>query len=211
MLGSLPSTYLKWVSKNLRAGDYEEWARLSDDVLEDPIYKDRIEWEFAEKILNGDVLRSKYVNGSSVDELLELSERFGWDNDDKLGWTRIDFGLLGTSKGGRIPRLGVESTGRVFEKMECGKKIRTNGEKDGDGGVERRRARRERLKLRTKKIENDSNGGGTLGTCDENVIDSADKMSRMSMSGGNGDGSSPFPGRQSLLKKAVIHKKKVVR
>lgn len=213
MLGSLPSTYLKWVSKNLRAGDYEEWARLSDDVLEDPIYKDRIEWEFAEKILNGGVLRSKYENGSTVDELLELSERFGWDNDDKLGWSRIDFGLLGTSKGGRIPRLGVESTRRVFEKMEHGKKISTSGGKDGDvnGGVERRRARRERLKLRTKKIENDSNGGGTLGTFDENVIDGANKTSSMNLSGGNGDGSSRFPGRQSLLKKAVSHKKKIVR
>ncbi|KAK1375414.1 hypothetical protein POM88_031607 [Heracleum sosnowskyi] len=205
MLGSLPSTYLKWVSKNLRAGDYEEWARLSDDVLKDPIYKDRIEWEFAEKILNGDVLRLKYESGSTVDELLELSERFGWDNDDKLGWSRIDFGLLGTSKGGRIPRLGLESKGRVFEKMESGKKICTNGGKDG--GVERRRARRERLKLRTKKIEND---GGKLGTCDENVIDSSNKMPAMTVSDGNGDGSNLFPGRQSLLKKAVSHKKKII-
>lgn len=213
MLGSLPSTYLKWVSKNLRAGDYEEWARLSDDVLEDPVYKDRIEWEFAEKILNGDVLRSKYENGSTVDELLELSERFGWDNDDKLGWSRIDFGLLGTSKGGRIPRLGVDSKGRVFEKMEIVKKISTNGKKDGDsdGGVERRRARRERLKLRTNKMESDGNGGRTLGTFDENVIDSANKISALTVSGGNSEGSSPFPGRQSLLKKAVIHKKKIVR
>ncbi|KAL8113097.1 hypothetical protein AgCh_020426 [Apium graveolens] len=213
MLGSLPSTYLKWVSKNLRAGDYEEWARLSDDVLEDPIYKDRIEWEFAEKILKGDVLRSKYENGSTVDELLELSERFGWDNDDKLGWSRIDFGLLGTSKGGRIPRLGVESTGRVFEKLELGKKISTCGKNDGDGdeGVERRRARRERMKLRTKKIENDGNGGENLGTSDEYVIGNADKASVMNLRDGNGDGSSPFPGRQSLLKKAVSHKKKIVR
>ncbi|KAL1829650.1 hypothetical protein ACET3Z_008062 [Daucus carota] len=213
LLGSLPSTYLKWVSKNLRAGDYEEWARFSDEVLEDPVYKDRIEWEFAEKILNGDVLRSKYEDGNTVDELLELSERFGWDNEDKLGWSKIDFGLLGTSKGGRIPRLGVESKGRIMEKLDGGNKNSTNGKKnyDGDEGVERRRARRERLKSRTNKTENDGNGGGTLGISNDKVIDSAEKISAMTVNASIGNSSSPFPGRQSLLKKAVSHKKKIVR
>ncbi|KAL8512332.1 hypothetical protein ACS0TY_018708 [Phlomoides rotata] len=54
MLGSLPSNYLKWVSKNLRAGDTEEWTKMTDEVLDDPLYRDRVEWEAAEKILNGD-------------------------------------------------------------------------------------------------------------------------------------------------------------
>ncbi|VVB00759.1 unnamed protein product [Arabis nemorensis] len=53
MLGTLPSSYLKWVSKNLRAGDSEYWAKLADEVLNDDVYKDKIEWEFAEKILHG--------------------------------------------------------------------------------------------------------------------------------------------------------------
>ncbi|PHT27012.1 hypothetical protein CQW23_33383 [Capsicum baccatum] len=55
MLGTLPSKYLKWVTKNLRARDFEEWANLADQVLSDPVYKDRIEWEFAQALLNGDV------------------------------------------------------------------------------------------------------------------------------------------------------------
>ena len=48
-----PSTYLKWVSNNLRACDFKDWAKLVDQVLQDPIYKDWIEWEFAENLLNG--------------------------------------------------------------------------------------------------------------------------------------------------------------
>ncbi|KAM0954739.1 hypothetical protein TB2_022860 [Malus domestica] len=53
MLGTLPSAYLKWVSKNLRTRDFEEWAKLADQVLDDAVYRDRIEWELAENILNG--------------------------------------------------------------------------------------------------------------------------------------------------------------
>ncbi|OWM64841.1 hypothetical protein CDL15_Pgr028558 [Punica granatum] len=53
MLGTLPSTYLRRISKNLRACNFEEWSRLADEVLEDPVYKDKIEWEFAEGVLKG--------------------------------------------------------------------------------------------------------------------------------------------------------------
>lgn len=111
MLGSLPLRYLKWVSKNLRAGHFEEWAKLADEVLGDPIYRDRIEWELALNVLNGNDACSRPTIGSSssrivaVSELQEISERFGWDNLDKVGWSKVDFDLLGTSKGGRIPRL----------------------------------------------------------------------------------------------------------
>ena len=65
-----------------------------------------------------------------------------------------------------------------MEKLDSMKKNSTNGKKDydGDEGVERRRARRERSKLRTKKTENGINGGVTVCTSDEKVIDSAGKM-----------------------------------
>lgn len=101
MLGTLPSKYLTWVSRNLRARDFLEWAKLADEVLKDPIYRDRIEWESAERILTGN---SGRLSDSPVSDLLEISESFGWDNDDKAGWGCINFELLGTSKGGRIPR-----------------------------------------------------------------------------------------------------------
>ncbi|XP_026659158.2 uncharacterized protein LOC103703998 isoform X2 [Phoenix dactylifera] len=103
MLGSLPSNYLLWVSKNLRARNFEHWARLADEVLRDPVYRDRIEWESAERILNGDGRRGS--SESPVSDLLDISERFGWDNEDKASWARVDFQLLGTSMGGRIPRV----------------------------------------------------------------------------------------------------------
>ncbi|PHT60945.1 hypothetical protein T459_35205 [Capsicum annuum] len=95
MLGTLPSKYLKWVTKNLRARDFEEWANLADQVLSDPVYKDRVEWEFAQALLNGDV---PVGTQNAVSELLEISTRFGWDNDDKLGWSKIDFDMLGTGE-----------------------------------------------------------------------------------------------------------------
>ncbi|XP_043697294.1 uncharacterized protein LOC122648099 [Telopea speciosissima] len=106
MLGSLPSKYLKWVSKTLRARDFEEWAKLADEVLQDPVYRDRIEWEVAENILNGNSSSMALGRESPVSDLLEISERFDWNNEDKVGWSKIDFALLGTSKGGRIPRNG---------------------------------------------------------------------------------------------------------
>ncbi|KAB2622623.1 hypothetical protein D8674_024805 [Pyrus ussuriensis x Pyrus communis] len=52
MLGTLPSTYLKWVSKNLRAHNFEDWAKLTDQVLDNAVYRDWIEWELAENVLN---------------------------------------------------------------------------------------------------------------------------------------------------------------
>ncbi|KAK9923970.1 hypothetical protein M0R45_032363 [Rubus argutus] len=79
-----------------------------------PFYRDRIEWESAENALSGN--RS---NAGGVSELLGISERFGWDNDDKVGWSRVNFELLGTSKGGRIPRRRTGKQ-RVLEESEAG-------------------------------------------------------------------------------------------
>nr|CAD1836124.1 unnamed protein product [Ananas comosus var. bracteatus] len=55
-LGSLPSSYLRWVASTLRARDSEPWARLADQVLADPVYRDRLEWEHAARLLSGDAL-----------------------------------------------------------------------------------------------------------------------------------------------------------
>ncbi|KAL5990353.1 hypothetical protein ACLOJK_011253 [Asimina triloba] len=105
MLGTLPSKYLRWVSKNLQARDFEEWAKLADQVLEDPVYKDRLEWELAEQVLTGNDPRASRTE-SAASDLLEISRRFGWDNEDKAAWSGIDFELIGTTKGRRIPRIG---------------------------------------------------------------------------------------------------------
>lgn len=186
MLGSLPSAYLKWVSKNLRAGDTEEWAKLADRVLDDPVYRDRLEWEAAEKILSGNAASSCSGGngGSAVAELLEISERFGWDNEDKSGWSKIDFGLLGTSKGGRIPRL----VARADNVAGLGSSKEEEEEKSDSIGGGRRGERRERVRrLREKKT--DSAGEGRRGSS--------------SPAAGGVTAGSPFPGREALLKKAL--------
>lgn len=155
MLGSLPSSYLKWVSKNLRAGDTQDWAKLADEVLVDSVYRDRMEWELAENVLNGNNVGSSSSGNANVSMLLEMSERFGWDNDDKVGWSKIDFGLLGTSKGCRIPRTSVEPDKESIKSV-------------------RRRARVNRPPLRTET------GGGKLGKGsgneEEQCVDGEDTM-----------------------------------
>lgn len=210
MLGSLPSTYLKWVSKNLRAGDTEEWAKLADEVLTDPVYRDRIEWELAEKVLSGNAAAasaSSTVDGSSaVKELLEISERFGWDNEDKAGWSRVNFGLLGTSKGGRIPRAVVaESSNGGVGRMK--KKEKTEAEGENDEG--RRRERRERV--RRRKVDEGGSRKVVMGYENREEVMIKDEQQRRedSDSGAAATVGSPFPGRESLLKK-VLNRQKIV-
>ncbi|XXG60452.1 hypothetical protein AAC387_Pa04g2359 [Persea americana] len=116
MLGTLPSKYLTWVSKNLRARDFEDWAKLADEVLEDPVYKDRLEWESAERILSGDDSRASRTQ-TPVSDLAEIAERFGWDSENEAAWRKVDFALLGTSKGRRIPRIGGSDDESEFQEM----------------------------------------------------------------------------------------------
>lgn len=211
MLGALPSSYLKWVSKNLRARDFEEWAKLADQVLQDPIYNDRIEWEFAENFLNGNSFNVSLSRNfeSSVSELLEISQRFGWDNKDKLGWSKVSFELLGTSKGGRIPRLSKNSG------KERGLDVDIKGEKKVEAlsiGEEKRKERRERLRMKkrevgTKEESKDGFGNKVYGNagCRDDVI-------RFQRDTKNGQEQkmefyNPFPGREALLKKVLNQKR----
>ncbi|KAL8043643.1 hypothetical protein ABFX02_09G128041 [Erythranthe guttata] len=201
MLGSLPSSYLRWVSKNLRAGDTEEWAKLADQVLTDPVYRDRIEWELADKILSGgnETLSS---GRNAVSELLEISKRFGWDNEDKRGWSKVDFGLLGTSKGGRIPRLGAmeETAGGIMKKKK--KKIKAEEEEE-DGG--KRRERRERVRRRME-----AGGCGNKDDEQEEEEEEGGLVSGPAAGYGQRRRSSPFPGREALMNKVLLNRQNIV-
>ncbi|KAL5699484.1 hypothetical protein ACHQM5_030378 [Ranunculus cassubicifolius] len=187
MLGTLPSKYLKWIAKNLRARDSLEWAKLADEVLMDPVYKDRLEWEYAENILTGERIGR---TDNSVEELLEFSQRFGWDNDDKIGWSRIDFSLLGTSKGGRIPRKKNSSKNEHFSREDSGElSARKRFSKKGGevGSVsEKREARIERMRLKR---------GSKIHKLDEKRVVYEEKEEIVNRA------PSPFPGREALLKK----------
>ncbi|KAM3301552.1 hypothetical protein P3S67_016054 [Capsicum chacoense] len=201
MLGTLPSKYLKWVTKNLRARDFEEWANLADQVLSDPVYKDRVEWEFAQALLNGDV---PVGTQNAVSELLEISTRFGWDNDDKLGWSKIDFDMLGTSKGGRIPRLSDDSaskTANAIGMVEDKKGVGARGDgsrQEEESEKDSRERRRERIRLHRR---NDESGSRLRhSTITETRRDSEDFCNTSS---GVMETPSRFPGRESLLKKAL--------
>ncbi|KAK8500291.1 hypothetical protein V6N12_068780 [Hibiscus sabdariffa] len=190
MLGTLPSNYLRWVSKNLRAGDNERWAKLADQVLQDPIYKDRIEWEFAENVLTGN--NAKGNDGSSVSLLLEISERFGWDNGDKDGWSKVKFELLGTSNGGRLPRIRGDKGG-----IREAKQVKKAESGDGDLG-EKRRERRLRQRLK-KEREDVGNGNkhkswASLGDGGRSKGPDADQTVEIF---------NPFPGREALLNKVL--------
>ncbi|KAL3507350.1 hypothetical protein ACH5RR_032732 [Cinchona calisaya] len=210
-MGTLPSNYLKWVSKNLRARDFEEWAKLADQVLNDPVYKDRIEWEFARKVLNGDVLSSKTVQDSAVSDLVEISERFGWDNEDKVGWAKVDFGLLGTSKGGRIPRVSVSESGPRPE-MADGLEIMKPNVGDNVPLVQwRRKERRERVKLKRENngerfgIKDNDKGifGNSSNIKLEGIQEQIDEHRVVEIE----TKKSAFPGREGLLKKVLNRRK----
>lgn len=209
MLGTLPSSYLKWVSTNLRARDSEHWAILADLVLADPIYKDRIEWEFVENLLNGNnnvvLSQSLLGNGKVSDLLAEVSERFGWDNDDKLGWSRIDFAFLGTSKGPRIPRIVTRSS--VSGSENAMGVLKENAQNNGVDGSNRRNDKRSerRERLRMKRLYGEKTGSG-LGFADvdeDNTYDNYVMTDNHSISASSI--TSPFPGRESLLLLNIRH------
>jgi len=108
MMGTLPPRYLRWVVENVSGGPTGEWSELAEQVLEDPFYRDRLEWEKVQMAMDGcgkyasSVVRSSSSPGADI---FQMATRFGWDMDDEAGWRKVNFSLLGTSKGGRIPRI----------------------------------------------------------------------------------------------------------
>jgi hypothetical protein len=205
MLGTLPSTYLKWVSKNLRAGEFEDWAKFADEVLVDPIYKDRIEWEFALNLLSGNKASSAVVarSGAVAVKLQEISERFGWDNNDKVGWSKIDFNRLGTSYGGRIPRLvnrnssnaDADADSKTNQKPSTGMSSSSSS-----SSRSRRMERRERQKMRLR-----SSSGGTHEEVEQEKEDMVADNEEVEDDDIVVDTAvdSRFPGRQALLWKVI--------
>ncbi|KAH9327712.1 hypothetical protein KI387_007890 [Taxus chinensis] len=102
MLGTLPSKYLRWMVKNIRPDG--RWSTMAEEVLEDPVYRDRMEWEkFDEAIRGSGKNLTKISSVPNIPDLIRFSARFGWDPWGS--WVEIDYNLLGTSKGKRIPRI----------------------------------------------------------------------------------------------------------
>ncbi|XP_050379842.1 mitogen-activated protein kinase kinase kinase 5-like [Argentina anserina] len=122
-------------------------------------------------------------NAGGVSELLGISDRFGWDNDDKVGWSKVNFELLGTSKGGRIPRRKSES--------EAGVEEREKKKKGAEGLGEKRRMRMQRDEGRVGKEEKKGLG---------------DRVGLLGRSNKENGENEKFPGRESLLRKAYIRR-----
>ncbi|CAL5199683.1 unnamed protein product [Lathyrus oleraceus] len=194
MLGSLPSSYLKWVSKNLRARDFEKWAILADQVLVDPIYKDRIEWEFA---LN--VLERNRSGEPAVSQLQDISDRFGWDYLDKLGWSKVDFDLLGTSNGGRIPRVDNRRDADADASQPSLPPATTSNNRPNlrPATTSRRMERREKLKMRSRTTHEEEEEEAQQQHKDKDDTVPAADIKQIA---------NPFPGRQALLRKAINYR-----
>lgn len=138
-------------------------------------------------------------NGKAVSGLLEISERFGWDNEDKVGWSRVDFELLGTSKSGRIPRVGKREDLQVEKRREKGGEGKEDG---GENGNQKRKERRERMRVkRVEKLGIVDEGRGSLGN---SGVDEKSQSKKEAVEIYN-----PFPGRETLLKK-VLQRRRIL-
>lgn len=80
------------------------WAEYADDVLKDPFYRDRLEWESIEKsFIKSDMRRGRPPAGDASS--LGSMKALGWNMEDHAGWSKVNFSALGTTLGGRIPRM----------------------------------------------------------------------------------------------------------
>ncbi|XP_006649374.1 uncharacterized protein LOC102719278 [Oryza brachyantha] len=225
MLGTLPPSYLRWVVAELDYGDTAPWATLARDVLDDPVYVDRDEWEHAHRFLRGD---TDYDGDGEDGPLQEMADRFGWDLSDEEGWSRLDFRLLGTSYGGRIPRRsGRRQTTSTSSPGGAKKDFLFDMGSDPDGPRGKRDERRERMRLRREtQVRNAKLDvlGVSAGVKDDGAVGTARKartrttakkdilglgrgsrggevLGEKVLPGSGGEGGNPFPGRQAFLDK----------
>uniref|UniRef100_A0A0D9VPC4 Uncharacterized protein n=1 Tax=Leersia perrieri TaxID=77586 RepID=A0A0D9VPC4_9ORYZ len=231
MLGTLPPSYLRWVVAELDYGDTAAWASLAREVLDDPVYIDRVEWEHAHRFLRGD---TDYDGGDGEEDgpLQEMADRFGWDLSDEEGWSRLDFRLLGTSYGGRIPRKGgrKQTTSSGSSSLGGAKNARNLFDigSDRDGLRGKRDERRERMRMRREtQVRNvkldmlgvnagvkDDGARGTRRMAPRNRMTgkndilglgrggrAGELLGEKLLPGSGGQGGNPFPGRQAFLDK----------
>ncbi|KAF3328096.1 hypothetical protein FCM35_KLT06702 [Carex littledalei] len=176
MLGTLPPSYLKWLS-NPDVSDPDiylslaTWSDLAKQVLQDPVYQDRIEWEPAWKIFTGEG-RGNFYESESFDwkkAYNDIGEKYGWDMDDKEGWSKVKRELIGTSFSARIPRKKDRrsklraSESVKSEVIEKKKRPVLVGGKKGER-IERMRMKREKLpgRIEVKEAVNKSEDSGYL-------------------------------------------------
>ncbi|GLJ04700.1 hypothetical protein SUGI_0001530 [Cryptomeria japonica] len=173
MLGTLPSKYLRWMMKK-RYPD-AEWSAMAEEVLEDPVYRDRMEWEALDEAMKGSgKLLTKRSSTPYITDFHRFSARFGWD---PWGDWDIDYNLLGTSKGKRIPRIkdnprhehllnlvmqkkGMMTTSLREALLSENAEDKLDHKSNGNGSTElkseiemRRDARRERQRLRKGPVK----------------------------------------------------------
>lgn len=84
---------------------YFEWVDYVQEVLDDFFYLDRIEWEKVEKFLVYLYDLVKFFNNKDVFVLVCI---YGWDLDNEVVWSKVDFVLFGIIKGGKIFRVLIE-------------------------------------------------------------------------------------------------------
>ncbi|KAK9097535.1 hypothetical protein Sjap_023032 [Stephania japonica] len=193
MLGTLPSKYLKWVSRNLRAREFEEWARLADEVLEDPVYRDRLEWEVAERVLMGEFEGGGKMRGS-----------IGGEEGGSAGGRRVERRerqrLRRDAQVEKLSKDGVYGVENCHEGYED-----RNGRVKGNSNLfpGRDGLRREvidgREVLRDAQVHKLSEDG---------LFDVETRRKQYEDRNGRVEGnSSPFPGRESLLRKVLDSRK----
>ncbi|CAN6296600.1 unnamed protein product [Urochloa humidicola] len=231
MLGTLPPSYLRWVAEELDYGDNAAWATLARDVLGDPVYADRVEWEHAHRFLRGDADYDYGDDGDGEGPLQEMAERFGWNLADEEGWGRLDLRLLGTSYGGRIPRKDARKQSASGSKISSSSSA--GGAKRGslfdvgadpDGAWGKRDERRERMRMRRQDqvrtakmgmlgVNASVQDGGVPGrkaqirTARNEILGlgrgsrAGEMLDEKRAAGKGGQGANPFPGRQAFLDK----------
>ncbi|MCO5566488.1 hypothetical protein L7F22_020165 [Adiantum nelumboides] len=116
-MGTLPSRYLQWLIREAHTPSLTVWGDYAKQVLEDPYYKDRLEWQKIEKLStrgemrkDGPLTASVGVKGSMI--------ALGWDLSDHNAWSKVNFSLLGTTIGGRIPRKESDPSSSAMAQLK---------------------------------------------------------------------------------------------